>query len=72
MFGDNVSKLRRLAALKGYAVERAPTGERWRLSGPKGNAALGPMGTPSFRYAEALKFLKKQADGEAPADTSIG
>jgi len=70
MFGDNITKLRRPADLKGYTVERAPIGERWRISGPKGNAALGRTGLPSFRYADAMKFLKKQTNVEVPFGVS--
>ena len=61
-----LADLRALAAQKGFTIERAPVGDRWHLIGPSGNAAFGPHGTPSYRTAEAMKFLKKQADAADP------
>jgi hypothetical protein len=54
--------LRALAAQKGFTVERGLSKERWRLRDPKGQAIVGPRGTPSFRITEAVKFLRKQPD----------
>jgi hypothetical protein len=57
-----VSKLRALAVQKGFEVERAMSADRWRLVDPKGNRPNGPRGVPSWRFDEAMKFLRKLPD----------
>lgn len=59
---DAVSKLRGLAAQKGFEAERAMTADRWRLIDPKGGRPNGPRGVPSWRFEEAMRFLKRQPD----------
>jgi len=61
MFGDDIGRLRRLAASKGYTVERPIAGDRWKLISQKAIPGLGGATSVAFRYAEAMKFLEGQA-----------